>query len=87
MADKYVMYPISVVELSNELKRAVSDYTARYISTSELEEILLFWAHNSPDKLFDGNDYKLTVKKVVGKRRMSIVDKMLDGYQMTIGGV
>jgi hypothetical protein len=87
MTDKYMMYPTGVVELANELKKAVNDYKARKISTSELQEIVLFWAHHSPDKLFDGIDYKLTVKKVVGLRRMSVVDKMLDGYQMPLGGV
>ena len=87
MTDRYMMYPTGVIELANELKKAVSDYKARLISTSELQEIVLFWAHNSPENLFDGSDYKLTVKKVVGSRRMAVVDKILDGFQMPMGGL
>jgi hypothetical protein len=41
-------------------------------------------ANNAPDKFFDGADYKLTLKKVGGVRRMAVVTKMLDGYQTHI---
>ena len=87
MVDRYMMYPMSVVEFSNELRKAVSDYKARLLSAAELEEIVLFWARNSPDKFFDGNDYKVTVKRVVGSRRMTVVDKILADSQMTFRGV
>lgn len=84
MPEKYMLYPMSVLEPSYEMRKAVDDYKARRISSAELQETVLAWANNAPDKFFDGADYKLTLKKVVGVRRMAVVTKMLDGYQTHI---
>jgi uncharacterized protein (TIGR04540 family) len=85
MNENYVAYPLSVVAFANELKRAVDDYNSRTITSMELRELVMWWAQTSPEKLFNGDSYNLTVKKLVGVRRLSVVDKMLDGYQTLIG--
>lgn len=87
MSEKYMLFPMSVVDLAAEINKAVDDYRARRISNTELQDVVLAWAQNVPDKLFDGDDYRLSIKKLVGVRRMKVVNKMLDGYQTHIRGV
>ena len=84
MPEKYMLYPTTVIELCGEMKKAVDDYKAHRISSAELQETVLAWAHNVPEKFFDGVDYNVTIKRLVGVRRLKTVDKMLDGYQMAL---
>ncbi len=83
MPEKYMLYPTTVVVLASEINKVVDDYTARKISSDELYDVILAWAHNVPDKLFDiegENGYNKTIRLKVGKKRLLIIDKMLERY-------
>lgn len=80
----FLKYPKSVVAFAEELKRVIDDYSARKINNDELKEIALWYAEKCSDKLFQGQDYNITVRRIVGKRRLAVLNMILDGYQLTI---
>ena len=83
MEYEFLKYPHSVVALAEEIKRVTDDYKARRIGNEELSEIILWYAAKHADKLFEGADYKRSVKKIVGQRRIKLLDILLDGQQLT----
>lgn len=85
MNDKYIAYPLTVVALAEEIKKAVDDYKKREIDNKEIKEIMLWYANTVPDKLFAGEKYNVTISKICGKRRLALVDTLLDGYQHRLG--
>ena len=84
MEYEFLKYPKNVVVLAEEINRVTNDYDARRIGNDELKEIMLWYANKCSDKLFQGQDYNRSVKKIIGKRRIKLLDTILDGYQLTI---
>ena len=84
MLDDYIAYPSTVKELAKEIVRITDDYRARRISNDEIKEAVLWYANSVPLKLFDGTDYNPTVKKIIGQRRIELLDALLVGYQQRI---
>ncbi|MEG3006122.1 MAG: TIGR04540 family protein [Oscillospiraceae bacterium] len=80
---QYMQYPTKVKEVAAELIRACNDYKARKIGNKELKEVVLYYASNYPEKLFNGSDINPTVKKIIGQNRIEFLNKVLDGYQQT----
>jgi len=79
MDQKYIIHCKSVVQLGDEIKKAVDNYWNREITDIKLKELLYAWAKTG--KLFKGTDYNKTINKLCGKSRMSVVEKLLEGYQ------
>lgn len=82
MEYEYKQYPASVVELAYEIRRIVDDYRARKVSNADFVEILQFYSVNQSEKLYTGKEYNITIQRKVGKRRMAVIDKVLDGSQL-----
>ena len=80
----YIAYPITILEFSNELKKAIDDYRARKINNKEIEEIVKFYAYSQPDKLFDGAKLNITVQRICGKKRIEVINSFLNGYQQRL---
>lgn len=77
----YMAYPQTIVGFSEELIKIIDDYMARKISNAELKEIILFYAETNAGKLFNGADYNITVKRLIGKKRIDVLNTILEGYQ------
>lgn len=75
-------HPRSVVNLAKELKNLIDAYWSRDISEEQMREYVLYFAKYEKKKLFRANDYSPTIKQRVGKKRLEVIDKVLDGYQM-----
>ena len=84
MEYEFLKYPSSIRALAEEMNRITKDYDARKIGNNELKEILLWYATKCRDKVFQGEDYNPTLKKIIGKRRIKLLDTLLDGYQITM---
>lgn len=84
MEYEYLKYPKSIVVLASELKRVTNDYDERKIGNDELKEIILWYADKCRDKLFQGQDYNPTLKTIIGKRRIHLLDLILEEYQLTL---
>jgi uncharacterized protein (TIGR04540 family) len=79
-----MQYPHSVKGLAAEIQRVTNDYYARKITNSELKDCIMFWAAHCPELLFNGERYKPTIEKIIGIRRVELLNKLLDGYQNTL---
>lgn len=86
MNDKYMAYPLTVKDLANEIIKACNDYKARRIDNEQIKEIMLWYANTVPEKLFNGAEYNPTVTKIIGSRRIELLNTLLVGYQQRIGG-
>lgn len=74
---EYVAYPSTVVNFSYELKKIVNDYQNKKLSNAEITEIIKFYAETQPEKLFTNNEFNVTVRRLVGKKRLDVVDTLL----------
>lgn len=86
MSEKYIAYPLTVKSLAEEIIKVCDDYKARKLSNEDVKEQIWWYAAKAPDKLFNGSDYNSTVKKIIGKRRIELLDTLLDGFQHSLGG-
>jgi uncharacterized protein (TIGR04540 family) len=78
----FLQYPPTVKYMAQEINRITNDYYARKISNEQLRDCILFWATNSPELLFQGEDFKPTIKIISGQRRVELLNKLLAGYQI-----
>ena len=86
MEYEYLKYPRSVVVLAEELKRVANDYDARRINNEELKAIVVWYAEECAEKLFQGKDYNRSIKKIIGKRRIDLLDTVLSEYRKMLVG-
>ena len=86
MEDQYLQYPPTVKALAAEIKSACNDYTARKISNSQIREWIFWYATKTPELLFSAEKINPTIATIIGKKRVKLLNDLLDGYQQTIGG-
>ena len=79
-----IKHPKTVKDLAAEIKKACDAYWGREITEIELKEILFYWASKEGKKLFQGNDYKPAIKKIIGKQRQELLNKILENFQPRI---
>ena len=84
MIENYMLYPATITQLVQELRRACDDYNARRITNNDFRELVLYYAQEHPEKIFAGDDYNPTLQIKLGKKRMAMLEKMLEGYQFKI---
>lgn len=77
MGNDYMQYPNTVKGLAEEIKSACNDYFAKRINNDRIREIIGWYASSQPDKLFDGDLLNPTVSKIIGKRRVRLVNDLL----------
>ena len=78
MGNEYMRYPATVKALAEEIKKACNDYNARQISNDRIKEIIDWYAENQPDKLFAADQINPTVSKIIGKKRLRLVNDLLE---------
>ena len=81
---EFLKHPTSILAMSEEIIRATNDYKSRKLGNDELQEIILWYATRHGEKVFAGSGYNPTLKKIIGKRRIRMIDTMLEGFQMAI---
>lgn len=80
----FILYPSTVKILASEIIRACDAYKSREISTDALKEIIIHYANNYPEMLFDANRLNPTVLNRIGKKREIVVNKLLKNYQYSM---
>ncbi|ULL20441.1 hypothetical protein D2A30_01910 [Streptococcus suis] len=78
---EYVAYPATVLTLTSELRVIIDDYREGKLDNREIEEIILFYADNNKDKLFDEDELNITVQRKLGKQRLNILRNILKNNQ------
>ncbi|MCT4563769.1 MAG: TIGR04540 family protein [Maledivibacter sp.] len=74
-------HPSSVLKLSHEMKKVIDAYWSRDITEEEMREYIIYFANYEKEKLFHGPEYSPTIKQRLGKRRIALIDKILQGFQ------
>lgn len=79
-----LMYPTTIKMLSSEIITACDCYLSRKIGMEDLRKIVMHYATNCPEMLFSAQELNPTVLNRIGKKRESLVNKMLTGLQQKI---
>lgn len=69
----------TVVELAEEIKKVCDYYKQGRVTEDELKEYLQYWAEHDDDKFFKDGNYNTSISKIIGKKRIEIIDKVLKG--------
>lgn len=73
-----MQYPTKIKEVAEEIIKACNAYKARKLKNEELREVIFFYAKNYPEKMFNADDINPTIKKVIGKQRVTLLNKILN---------
>jgi len=80
----FLLYPTTVKMLAAEIIAACDAYISRKIGNEDLRKIIIHYANSYPEMLFNAQDLNPTVLNRIGKKRATLVNKMLEGYQYKI---
>lgn len=81
---EFLMYPTTVKMLAAEIIIACDAYISRKVGSGILKELILHYASNYADMLFNAQELNPTILNRIGKKRAMLVNKMLEGYQYKI---
>lgn len=73
--------PTSIKLLATQINLACDDYISKKISEKQLRELIMYYASNHGKKLFSIEGLNPTIINRIGKKRMELVNIMLEGYQ------
>lgn len=83
MGNRYMQYPGTVKALATEMLTVCDDYYDKKINNDEMKDVIKWYAINQRDKFFSEGALNPTVTKILGKKRVNLVNTVLD----EIGGV
>lgn len=78
---EFMTYPTTVKMFATEIISACDAYISRKIGVEELRKLILHYAGNYPEMLFNAQELNPTVLYYIGKKQERLFNKMLEGYQ------
>lgn len=79
---EYLTYPTTVKMLSAEIKTACDAYISRKMGVDDLKKLMMHYADNYPEMLFNAQELNPTVRNRIGKKRENLINKMIEGLQI-----
>lgn len=76
--------PTSVKLLASQILNACDEYIARKITEKQLKELLFHYASRHGNKLFGIKGINPTIVNRIGKKRLELLNIMLEGFQQRI---
>lgn len=76
--------PTTVKLLAQQIIKACDLYLSLKLSEDSLRELIIHYGKYHGDKLFRAHELNPTVLNRIGKRRASLLEKMLQGFQVSI---
>jgi uncharacterized protein (TIGR04540 family) len=76
--------PVTVKLLAQQIKTASDSCIARKLTEKQFRELMHHYARNHGNMLFSKSGINSTIVNRIGKKRLSLVNIMLDGFQMSI---
>lgn len=76
--------PTTVKLLAQQIVKACDLYLSLKMSEDSLKELIWYYGKYHGDKLFCVQELNPTVLNRIGKRRASLVKKMLQGFQISM---
>jgi uncharacterized protein (TIGR04540 family) len=83
MSVQYLKNPKTVKGLASEIKNICDDYWSRKIQENLAIDFIIQYATYDSDKFFRGSELNPTLVKILGKKRVELVNKFLQGTQYT----
>lgn len=81
MSDKYILYPKTVVQLSEEIKTLCDNYWDKKVEEDEVKRLILHWAKNTSFLFYEGDfveeNLNKSIKKIIGKKRVELLFTLL----------
>jgi uncharacterized protein (TIGR04540 family) len=76
--------PRSIKALADELIEVCDGYWSRELTEERAKEFIIYWSKYEAKKLFKGKELNSTITKIIGKRRVELINKWLEGTQITL---
>lgn len=77
--------PKTVKGLASEITRVCDEYWSRQMEESVAKQYIIYWSKYEGKKLFKGEELNSTITKIIGKKRVDLVNKWLEGTQIKLG--
>jgi len=77
MGNDYMRYPTTVKMLAGEIKAVCDDYKKRKINNDDITEVVSWYAKMHSDKLFCNGKINPTVSKIIGQKRVQLLNVLL----------
>lgn len=81
---EFLTYPPTIKMLAAEIITVCDAYVSRKIGVEDLRKLVLHYASNYPEMLFNAQELNSTVLNRIGKKRAKTINKMLEGYQQRL---
>jgi uncharacterized protein (TIGR04540 family) len=82
MISQYIKDPGTIKDLAFEIKKITDDYWGRRIHEASAKELIFYWSKYHGDKFFMGADLNPTVKIIIGKKRINLINLWLNETQI-----
>lgn len=76
--------PTTVKLLASQIILACDYYIAKKITERQLKELVFHYANKHGNKLFSKDGINPTIENRIGKKRLGLLDIMLEGIQLTL---
>jgi uncharacterized protein (TIGR04540 family) len=76
--------PTTVKLLASQIIQACDEYIARKLTEKQFRELIMHFASNHGKKLFSRNGVNPTIVNRIGKKRLELLNIMLEGSQQKI---
>lgn len=76
--------PTTVKLLASQIILACDYYIAKKMSENQLKELVFHYANKHGKKLFSKAGLNPTIENRIGKKRLELLEIMLDGIQLTL---
>lgn len=80
--EEIIKNPKTIKSLANEIISVCNNYWSRKLSEENAKNYILYWSKHESKKLFKGNHLNSTITKIVGKKRVDLLNKWLEGTQI-----
>jgi len=76
--------PTTVKLLASQIIKACDDYIAMKITEKHFKEIIIHYASRHGTKLFCANGFNPTIVNRIGKKRLELLNIMLEDFQQRL---
>lgn len=74
--------PRTIKALADEIIKVCDGYWGRELTEETAKEFIAYWSANEGKKLFKGKELNSTITKIIGKKRVELINKWLEGMQI-----
>lgn len=78
---EFLRNPTTIKMLASQLLHASDEYISRKLSEKQFKELIFHFASNHGNKLFSLKGINPTITNRIGKKRLELVNIMLEGFQ------